>query len=55
MSSNVDLLILNHGSKIEYSMLNGFKRTVKMTKIKLCELNSFKNSIQSYNFFLGVI
>ena len=55
MSSNVDLLILNHGSKIEYSMLNGFKRTVKMTKIKLCELKSFKYSIQSYNFFLGVI
>ena len=39
MSSNVDILILNHGSKFEYSMLNGYKGSSKMTKIKLCELN----------------
>ena len=39
MSSNADSLILNHGSKFEYSDVKWKERTVKMPKIKLCELN----------------
>ena len=38
-ASFLDSFILYHGSKFEYSNGKRKERTVKMPKIKLCELN----------------